>query len=145
MPDHPSELGGGVLRESEIDQKNPQKRGQHKPRNHDHLNSQFAHGRNVFVDARITIEEAVAIPKDIGASNYIDDQEEGSRYSQSRKSHWVNFCQHNLGVCFLFYLFSSFWSQIFQKNFDLDKRVKNTRSEGVGCSRRFCLSDRVAS
>ena len=31
---------------------------------------------------RIAIEKAVAIAKDIGASNYIDDQEEGSCYSQ---------------------------------------------------------------
>jgi hypothetical protein len=35
---------------------------------------------------------AVAIAKDIGATNYIDDQEEGSRYSQGIKNGWIDFC-----------------------------------------------------
>jgi hypothetical protein len=41
----------------------------------------------------------MAIAKDIGATNYIDDQEEGSCYSQGMNNGWIDFCQHELLLC----------------------------------------------
>jgi len=40
-------------------------------------------------------KEAVAIAKDIDATNDIDDQEEGSGYSQSRQNGRIDLCEHN--------------------------------------------------
>ena len=53
-----------------------------------------ANGRNVVVDIRILVKESVAIAKDVGASNQIDDEEECRGDSQSRKSCGINQCEH---------------------------------------------------
>jgi hypothetical protein len=52
-----------VSSEPETDQQNQDKRRQNEPRDHNDLDSQFAHGRNVVVHVRITVKESVAVVK----------------------------------------------------------------------------------
>jgi hypothetical protein len=54
--------------EPETDQQNQDKRRQNEPRDHNDLDSQFAHGRYVVVDARIAVKESVTVAKDVRAT-----------------------------------------------------------------------------
>jgi hypothetical protein len=91
-------MGGGLLSAPKIDQQNDKKAGQNEPRNHNDLDPQLANSRNVVVHIRISIKEPVPIAKDVRASKQIDDEEERCGYSQSRKSHWVNCCEHMISM-----------------------------------------------
>jgi len=77
---------GTLSSEPETDQQNQDKHGQNAPRDNNDFDSQFANVRDVIVDVWITIEETVAIAKNIRAAYQIDDEEECRGYSQSRKN-----------------------------------------------------------
>jgi len=54
--------------EPETDKQNQDKRRQNEPRDHNDLDSQFAHGRDVIVDIWIAVKESVTVAKDIRAA-----------------------------------------------------------------------------
>ena len=59
---------GRLSCEPETDQQNEDKRRQNEPRDHNDLDSQFAHGRNVVIDVRILVKESVTVAKNIHAA-----------------------------------------------------------------------------
>jgi hypothetical protein len=76
--------------EPEIDQQNKKKRGQNQPRDHNDLDPQLANGRNVVVHSLILVKKSVAIEKDVGAANQINDEEGRACDSQSGQSYGID-------------------------------------------------------
>ena len=87
------EQAAALSSKPEIDQKNNKKRGQNQPWDHNDFHPQVANGGNVVVHTRILVKESVAIEKDVGTANQVNDEEESARDSQSGKSYRIN-CEH---------------------------------------------------
>jgi hypothetical protein len=56
------------LSDPKTDQKNQDKRRQNEPRDHNDLDPQFAHGRDIVVDVRTPIKESVTVAKNVPAA-----------------------------------------------------------------------------